>query len=227
MPGFFIASTGTDIGKTLLTAALCWQLREDGHKVQCLKPIMTGVDGLNWKKSDAAVLMASMENSIDAMALKQVSPWRFVDPISPHLAARKAGTELDLEEIASFCDRAMKPDTITLVEGAGGIMTPINETKTMLDLIQGLDIPVILVCGSYVGAISHTLTALAILNAQQVAVQAVVISESKGSATSAGETADTLRQFGGTNLPIYIVPRLSENTELWKDLPPLTEMLGL
>jgi dethiobiotin synthetase len=154
-----------------------------------------------------------------------IAPWRFRAPLSPHLAARKEGRTIEINDITGFC-RRHEPDHdgVLIVEGAGGVMAPITQEHTGLDLITRLGYPVILVTGSYLGAISHSLTAVAALRGRGVVLEAIIVSESEESVGLA-DTVDSLRQFAGMDVRVYALPRLVGNDEeKWRGAPSLGEL---
>jgi len=205
--GLFIAGTGTDVGKTYVTATLIQTLISHGRTVEALKPVVSGFDPAAPEASDPAVLLAALGRAATAEALAEVSPWRFREPLSPPIAARREGKVIDGDEVADLCrDRVRQAhDRLLVVESAGGIMSPLSEKTTMLDLAAALALPVILVAGSYLGTVSHTLTALAAMTARKITPLAVVVSESEG-APPLNETAEALRAFIA-DAPVLVVPR--------------------
>lgn len=222
MPAFFITSTGTDIGKTLVTAALAWQLRQQGKNVTALKPIITGYDAADME-SDTAIILRSCGIAPSPEVIKNVSPWRFAAPLSPNLAAAREGKRIDPNAVATYCrEHAALQTGITLVEGAGGVMVPITDQHTMLDCMDKLGWSVIVVAGSYLGALSHTLTALEALRVRKLPVRALVISESAGSSVSLDDTVKGLAQLVPQDIPVVKLPRVREDKEPWKHLPNIT-----
>jgi dethiobiotin synthetase len=202
MSAVFITATGTDIGKTHLACALIRALRAKGRPVDAFKPVLSGYDAFDG--SDAARLLQALgktEADLDAM-----SPLRFTAPLAPPSAARAEGVTLELADLVARCrTRVAGADGLLLIEGAGGVMSPIAEGATNLDLIGDLRAPVILVTGSYLGAISHALTALETLWSRGVAIAAVAISESED-APALGEITDALATFA-PYIPVVIAPR--------------------
>jgi dethiobiotin synthetase len=222
MSGLFITGVGTGVGKTLVTTILCYQLRDLGRSVSAFKPVVSGfVD--DDPQSDPALILRSLGVSPTKAAIASVAPWRFVTPLAPHLAARREGRSVALEEVARFCSEpASGPGLTRLIEGAGGVMSPICEDATCLDLIARLAVPVVLVTGTYLGALSHTLTALAALRGRSVAVRGIVVSES-ADGVGLAETVESLREFGAADLPIHPLPRLPRGpVERWRSAPMLT-----
>ena len=107
------------------------------------------------------------------------SPWRFSAPLSPHMAARREGRSIALNEVVDFC-RQPGEARLRLIEGVGGVLVPINDRETTADWMAALGVPVILVVGTYLGAISHALTAFESLRGRGITVQGVVVNESLG-----------------------------------------------
>ena len=212
MPSFFITGVGTGVGKTLVTTILCHQLSRLGRPVSALKPIVSGFSAED-PHSDPALILRSVGRSPTPEAMAAIAPWRFAAPLSPHLAARREGRSIALEEVVACC-RAQEHENrgLLLVEGAGGIMTPIDPTQTVIDLIIALDYPVILVTGTYLGALSHTLTALHALRDAGMTVQGIVVSESEESIGLA-ETVESLEPFAAADVPLIGLPRLSGSHE--------------
>ena len=191
MPTLFVAGTGTDVGKTYVTASLIRGLREAGVAVEALKPVVSGFDPDAPVGSDPAVLLQALGRDWSPETLAEIAPWRFRAPLSPPLAAAREGGRLSGGMVIAHCrDRAARTqdETWLLVESAGGIMSPLDDTQTMLDLAAALAAPVLLVAGSYLGTISHTLTAAAVIKTAGLTVAGVVISDSGAGAPPLEET---------------------------------------
>lgn len=203
MGAVWIAGAGTDIGKTYVAAALLRALAGEGVAVDALKPVASGLDERNLAPSDPGVLLAALGRPIDAAGVALLAPFRFAAPQSPPLAARMEGRRLDFAEVLELCLARAEAarDALLLIETAGGVMSPLDDTHTMLDLMAALPAPVVLVGGTYLGAISHTLSGLAVLRARGLPVAALAVSESPGDAPPFGETVDAVRAFAG-GLPV-------------------------
>jgi dethiobiotin synthetase len=221
MRALFITSVGTGIGKTLVTAILCHQLTFAGRMVRALKPVVSGFSPDD-PANDPALILRSLGQDPTPQSIAAIAPWRFARPISPHLAARMEGRTICIDDVAAFCrEQALEIDSLLLVEGAGGVMAPIDNAHTGLDLMARLGHPVILVTGSYLGAISHTLTALAALRWRGIVVRGIVVSESDHS-VGLQDTIESLAPFVGTNVPVYALPRLTgSDGEKWRAAPAL------
>lgn len=228
MTTHFITSSGTGIGKTLVTAALAWQLRKRGRSVRAIKPVISGFAPELATESDTGILLAALDEKVTNDAIEQITPWRFAAPFAPDLAASREGRTLDLEEVVEFCREAaesVKRDgAMLLIEGVGGVMAPMTSEQTVVDWVAALGVPAILVVGSYLGAISHALTAAEALAARAIPMEAVIVSESEASTVALDDTVETLGRF----LPekrLFVLPRLREAVEPWRAAPDLTGAL--
>ena len=224
MSALFVTGTGTAIGKTLVAAALCHELRAAGRPVRALKPVLSGYDPATLHESDPGVLLASLGEPVTEKTIAAITPWRFAAPLSPDMAAAREGRRLDLAEIVAFC-RAAEGDPL-LIEGIGGCMVPLDDRHTVLDWMAALGAPALVVAGSYLGTISHTLTTLAALRGRGVPIAGLVISESGESPVPSAETAGTIARHAGP-LPIALLPRLPAGPASWRATPPLARSLGL
>jgi dethiobiotin synthetase len=204
----FITSSGTDIGKTFVMAGLIRLLRDQGAAVNALKPVVSGYDPSVVTTSDPAVLLAALGRQVSADEIAAMTPWRFRAPLAPDLAAAREGRNLDFDALVAFTRRAIEADKGTLlIEGVGGIMAPLDARHTVLDWMTLLRAPLLLVVGSYLGTISHTLTALQVLTQRKLDVAAVVVSESERSAVPLDETVDSIAHFAD-GIEVIGLPRL-------------------
>jgi len=220
----FITSSGTGVGKTLVTASLAHQLRQAGRTARVLKPVISGFTAEAFDESDTAVLLQSQETPPADDAVDRMSPFRFAAPLSPDMAAVRENRSIDFEALVTFCrDAAAGPEEITLIEGVGGVMVPLTERETVLDWMAALGAPCLLVVGSYLGTISHTLTAAGTLATRGLDISAIVISESEESPVPVPETAATIQRFL-PDIRIATVPRLPESKP-WLKAPDLTALI--
>jgi dethiobiotin synthetase len=204
MPALFVTGTGTDIGKTHVACALIRALRARGAIIDAFKPVVSGFDPADAAGSDPARLAAALG---DPGGVFRIAPRRYRAPLSPNIAARLEGQTLVLDDLVidAVARAAALRDGLLLVEGAGGVMSPLTDTRTNLDMIAALGAPVLLVAGSYLGTISHVLTALVALGAAKARVAAVVMSESLD-APDLAQTARALAPFLG-DTPLFLAPR--------------------
>jgi len=210
MTAFFVTGSGTDIGKTLVTAALLRHLNTTGKKARAVKPVLSGFEAGNIGESDSALLLAARGQDPSLQNIEAISPWKYKAALAPNMAAQREGAEVDIEAVVKFCsDEIEKEDGILFIEGVGGVMAPLTDTFTVLDWIEALMIPPILVTGSYLGAISHALTSLRTIQARGMEVPVVVISESEGSEVPLGETLESVAHLAG-NVRCIALPRAAD-----------------
>ena len=167
--------------------------------------MLSGFDPNEAAASDPGILLDALGLPVTADEIERISPWRFRAPLSPDLAASMEGRRIDVAEVVAFCQNAvaMRRDVL-LIEGAGGIMVPLDDQRTILDVMMALRLPLILVTGSYLGSISHTLTALDSLFTRDMNVIAVIVSETPGSAVPLDEVVATIGRF---TEPVIGLPR--------------------
>jgi dethiobiotin synthetase len=212
MSAVFVTATGTDIGKTFVTAALIRHMRGAGHAVHAIKPVVTGFDQDAWQNSDPAALLAALARPITLQEVEDISPWRFKAPLSPDMAGCCEGRAIVFAQVIEFCrDTLRNHPGIVLIEGIGGVMVPLDEHRTVLDWMSVLRVPIILVTGTYVGTISHTLTSLEVLVRRNLDIAAVAVSESHESAASLEDTLATLERFADS-IEVVGIPRLAAGT---------------
>jgi dethiobiotin synthetase len=207
MPAFFITATGTDIGKTFVTAALTEYWRNAGRGVAAIKPVMSGYEDAEAAGSDAGILLRALGRTVSTDEIARIAPWRYRAPLAPDTAAAREGKSLDVDAVIGFChDQIDKMEDILLIEGVGGIMAPLDASRTMLDWLTALNIPLVLVGGTYLGSISHALTALEVLELANLDVRALAISESLGSGVPLADTVSSLERLG-KGVDIVTLPR--------------------
>ena len=196
MTAIFITATGVEVGKTLVVASLIRLLRQLGHRVEAIRPIAGGFDPAQAAASDPGVLLAALGLPFSPEEINRISPWRFASMLPPDLAARTEGRTIDVDALIGFCQSAIDHrHDILLIDGVGGIMVPLDEHRTMLDVMMALRLPLILVTGSYVGAISHTLTALDSLFRRDMNVLTTIVSETPGSPLPLDDVVATIARF--------------------------------
>lgn len=210
MNSFFITSPNTNSGKTFVTSLLCKQLRAQHHHIRALKPIISGFDAHTPQTSDSGILLQACGLEINDHTLDNISPWRFSAPISPHAAAEKENKSIHFDDVVAWTQNALQSEyDYHLVEGAGGIMSPITPHHTNRDWLRALNIPCMLVTSNYLGSISHTLTACESLFYANIPLQGVIINTPTDDIQSLFSTEDmqrTLYNFLPTQISIHMLP---------------------
>ena len=156
--GLFITGTDTEVGKTVVTAALAWAFKARGKDVGVMKPVATGCrrEGGELVCEDAQRLIRA-SGAADPSRL--VSPYRFEPPVAPFAAVHFQGA-ISLGRIKEAYDTIAARHELTLVEGIGGLRVPIDAKRTVADLIRVLNLPVLIVASARLGTINHTLLTL-------------------------------------------------------------------
>jgi dethiobiotin synthetase len=212
MSAYFVTATGTDIGKTFVASGLLRCLRAQGKVVAGIKPVISGFDIAKARASDTGELLDAMGEAVTSEAVEQISPWRFIAPLSPDMAAAREGRTVDFDALVAFCrDAAAWPGTL-FIEGVGGVMVPLDASRTVLDWMAALELPAILVAGSYLGTISHTLTAANAMARAGVKIAALVVNDGGDGAVPLDDTAAALRRFL-PETPITILPRMAGDAD--------------
>lgn len=166
MQPYFVTGTDTEVGKTLVAAALLWLARQHGLRCSALKPVAAGCTREHGRlvNDDAVQLMAASGTDLD---YRTVNPIALEPAIAPHIAAVQAGVELSAAKLGAHCRNALARDMdFAIVEGAGGWFVPLNDSETLADLCLDLGARPILVVGMRLGCLNHALlTAHAIAKA--------------------------------------------------------------
>lgn len=218
----FVAGTGTDVGKTVVTAALLRALRGLGVAAQAVKPVQTGVPAGKCARragthglplvGDAAACAAAVADMATGSPLPPAAVLRiFALPASPHFAAAAEGACLDAAGLAAdirgHWARSSPPADLLLLEAAGGLLAPLNAREAMLDLMAAVGAPVILTVRNELGALNHALLSLAALRRQGLALAALVLVEPPPEAREASgraildENSRYLRERSGADWP--------------------------
>ncbi|HEY4984935.1 MAG TPA: dethiobiotin synthase [Verrucomicrobiae bacterium] len=195
---FFITGTDTGVGKTVLTALLARHLRERGVSAAALKPVCSG------RRDDARALRAAMNG---ALTPDEINPWHFRAPLAPLLAARRERRRVGLADVLAHVRTMQKRFNVLLVEGAGGLLSPLGENFDSRDLIAALRATPIVVCPNRLGAVNQVLLTLAALpRSASCRARVVLISPSKPDA-STSTNVSLLAEFLDAKR-IFCLPRL-------------------
>ncbi len=157
MAKYFITGIGTGIGKTLISAILTEKLKADYWK-----PIQSG----DLDTSDSITIDRLISNTKTVI---HPESYRLTQPLSPHLSAKLDGIEIDINKI-----NLPPTDNHLIIEGAGGLMVPLNEKELIIDLIKKLDVEVILVSQNYLGSINHTLLSINLLKQYEIPIKGII-----------------------------------------------------
>jgi dethiobiotin synthetase len=199
-PTIFVTATDTGVGKTLLTALLAGFLQGQGTRVAALKPICSGGRG------DARQLRAALEN---ALPLDEINPWHFRAPIAPLLAARREHRQVTLTPVLAHIRAVRRNFDLTLVEGAGGLLSPLGAGFDSRDLLLALDAIPVLVAPDQLGVVNHILLTLEALPARFRRRTTVVLMAPPRADSAAASNAELLHRLAVRN--VCRLPWLGKN----------------
>ncbi len=202
-----ITGTDTGVGKTVVTCGLAATLVARGSRVGVMKPVETGCrerDG-GLHPADAS-LLAFFANC--SLPLNELCPYRFAPPLAPSVAAELAGVSIRPEKIVSVFRRISDQHDVVLIEGAGGLLVPLAGRYTFADLARDLEVPVLVVVGSRLGALNHALLTLGHAQASALPVKGYILNHPVAALDDATRTnAETLGKL--TDVPcLGCIPHL-------------------
>lgn len=217
MQKIFITSSGTNVGKTLFTCALVKAIKAEGKNVHAIKPIISGFKEAK-KPNDISLIADSLELEYNKKNISRINHLAFFKPLSPDMAVRiEKKPEINYGNLVKFCKKSEdKNQDYLIIEGAGGVMVPITKTKTMLNLAQDVSNKNILVVGSYLGSLSHTLTALEALKNNHTKPSLMVVTQNLNKSEDLFvpvlETIKSLEKF--VNCPIIAIEKIVGNDSI-------------
>lgn len=191
--GYFVTGTDTGVGKTLVASALVHLHARRGLRTAGMKPVASGAfhDGQRWRNEDADALEAAANVSLPG---ELVNPYLFRSATAPHLAAAEEGRPIDIDHLESCYLRIAAAADVTIVEGAGGFMVPLDERHDTSDLAARLGLPVILVVGIRLGCISHALLTQQAVRARSLTLAGWVANRVDPDEAYAQAMVESLRQ---------------------------------
>lgn len=204
--GFFITGTDTGVGKTQVTAAVVAALRAEGILALPVKPVQTGA--IRGRAPDLDFILDLLHMKVGRSLYARLAPVRLPLAASPHLAARQAGISLRMNKLVSAVHRLQTDGVTTVVEGAGGILVPLNAKESMLDLMQALDLPVILVARPGLGTLNHTLLSAHALDCAGLSLAAVILSQPGGTVAGRIEKDNRATLQARLACPVITLPGL-------------------
>ena len=210
---FFVTSTGTELGKTFLSEKIIKELGSRGFSIDCYKPILSSFNKKNYETSDSAKLLKASKKKATIANIKKITPWLFKMPVAPTIAAKHERKQFTYQNIKTWCLKKKQSSysNFILFEGAGGIMVPIERHKTFIDLFKDINVPVILLVGSYLGTVSHTLSAVDNLNQRKIKIINIVLNE--GYKSSKKTFSQNLKLLKSSIKQKIIIRALSTSTE--------------
>jgi dethiobiotin synthetase len=191
--GVFVTGTGTEVGKTVVAAAIARTLAADGKRVAVFKPAVTGLD--EGVETDHALLRRA---SGSGQSDEEIAPYRYGPPASPHLAAALAGEEIDPEHLREVAGAAAAGADAIVCEGVGGLLVPLSSGYLVRDLAADLAYPVVVAASPGLGTINHTLLTLEAARSAGLEVAAVVLTPWPAEPTEIeASNRETIAALGG------------------------------
>ena len=210
MKSYFITGTDTDVGKTIVTAGLAAAIQKKGIDLGIMKPFAAGTSQkVGFKSKDTEMLVnAAKVNDSEEL----VNPQFFNIPASPYTAAQSLGVDVDVQLVLSSFKKLSQIHDMMLVEGMGGIMTPILKNYFVTNLIKEMDLDVILITSSRIGTVNHTLMTCKMCVDNNIRIKGIVINNFEIDGYPPMDLKRDLEKL--TTFPVLgIVPRL-ENFEI-------------
>lgn len=169
--GIFITGTDTGVGKTIVTAAIAWNLKQAGRKIAVMKPVQTGTIISGPTDLEFVQSLIGEDSPIDTSC-----PYMFPDPVAPLVASMLTGERIDINRIKDSYSNLSEQNETVIVEGAGGLLVPILEDYFMSDLALELNIPIVIVSRPNLGTLNHTLLTLESAKRKGLEIAGIVIS---------------------------------------------------
>ena len=173
MSKYFITGTGTDIGKTFVTSLLVKNLGQK-NKIIGIKPIAAGIEVDHSLNKDVTSLLKSSNSLLTG---EDINFYTFKKAVSPHIGAEEEKVNVDFEFIKNKIDVLADQFDHILIEGVGGLMSPVDNSRTNLDLIKYLHVPVILIVGLKLGCINEALLTLEALQSHNIQIKGWIANE--------------------------------------------------
>ncbi len=206
MRSHFITATDTGIGKTTITAAMAFALKSTGVNVGVMKPFATGTQQKTSFKSEDVAILANSAQSKDPENL--INPYFLPVPASPYAAANKLNVAIDVDLVMDRFEKLQTMHNVMLVEGIGGILTPILKNYCIADLIKDMNLDTIVVTGPRIGTVNHTLLTLNAAQQYGLKVRGLIINNTDPAGYDTDELKNDLRNLSGVDV-LCTVPHLN------------------
>lgn len=211
--GFFILGTDTNVGKTIVAVNLLSTLKASGYSTIGLKPIASGAQQTRQGLQNADAISLQQTATI-SLSYEQVNPFCFAAATAPHIAASYQSYRLSLAEIIKKTQPVLNYTAdYFVIEGVGGVLVPLNEQETMLDLVEALGFPVILVVGLRLGCLNHALLTYESLRMRNISIASCLCNQIDPDMLSREENIEALKQYIKVPFLTYI-PHIQEKPRL-------------
>lgn len=207
MKSFFITATDTGVGKTTITASIATLLKSQGIDVGVMKPFATGTQQkTGYKSKDVAILADSIQCK-DPEEL--INPYFFPIPASPYSAANKLNLSIDTSLVLQCFEKLHVAHQTVLVEGIGGILTPILKDYCVADLIKEMNLGIIIVASSRLGTINHTLMTINAAKDFGLHIHGIIINGTESGGYDQEELRKDLTNLSGVDV-LCVIPHFDD-----------------
>lgn len=220
MKAYFITGTDTGVGKTVITAGLAGSMRKLGINVGVMKPIATGIpQEIGFKSHDVSIIAAA---SLTKDPEDWINPVFLPLPSSPYDATKLLSISIDIQGILEKFSRLLNSHDVLLVEGIGGIMTPITQNFFVIDLIKSMNIETIIVTRSTLGTLNHTMLTYQMCKDYGIKVKGLIINnfDEKGTPVEKNSPV-TLHELSRLDI-LGVIPFIKD----YDDIKIMIEMIG-
>jgi dethiobiotin synthetase len=218
IPTLFVTATDTEVGKTVIAGAIANWFKRNGYRVGVLKPVATGcVHRREGLVSEDAEFLAHCADA--RFPLDVICPNRYAEPLSPNVAAERAGVPVDWAAVQRSIDVMSAECDVLIVEGVGGVMSPVDATHTVLDLARWLSAPTVVVARPGLGTINHTSLTVHALKDAGVKVVGVVVNRYPAERASVAEETNLRQIEKWAKSPVLaVVPEATISRDLPQDI---------
>jgi dethiobiotin synthetase len=207
LTSYFITGTDTGIGKTCLTAGLALAMKNSGINVGVMKPFATGIQQKTGYQSEDVQILVEASGTNDDETL--VNPYFFPIPVSPYMAANKLKIVIDVSLVLDRFEKLQSLHDVVLVEGIGGIMTPILKDYYVANLIKDMNLESLVVTGSRIGTINHTLLTCDACRKYGIKTKGIIINNFDTTGYAVNDLRDDLINLSGLDV-LCSIPHLDE-----------------
>lgn len=206
-----MTATDTEIGKTVITAGLASAIKNRGIDVGVMKPFACGTPQKHGFRSEDAQILARAAGVNDPEDL--INPCFFPIPASPYTAAGKIGATIDVGQILTKFEKLQALHQVVLVEGIGGILTPILKEYCVADLIKDMNLETLIVISSKIGTVNHTLLTCDACKKYGIRIRGIVINNYDSTGYDVADLANDLTNLSGVEV-LCAIPHLGDQSKL-------------
>ncbi len=211
LKSYFVTATDTDIGKTAFTAGLAQAIKRDGTNVGVMKPFACGLEQKHGFRSEDTELLARAAQVKDPEEM--INPYFFPVSASPYAAANKLGASIDVDLVLDRFEKLQALHDVMLVEGIGGVLTPILKGYCIADLIKDMSLDVLIVTSAKIGTVNHTLLTCEACKKYGVKIRGLIINNFDSTGYDVDDLANDLTNLSGVDV-LCSIPHLDDQSKM-------------